>query len=61
MAAFDMEYYSRAARNPAHAQWLSPLLLGAEACLCAFIILKVPCMSRQHCLYETSFTPDNKS
>ncbi|KAL8861679.1 MAG: hypothetical protein Q9178_001880 [Gyalolechia marmorata] len=42
MAASDMAYYSRAARNPAHAQWLSPLLLGAEACLCAFIILKVP-------------------
>ncbi|KAL8764644.1 MAG: hypothetical protein Q9209_007949 [Squamulea sp. 1 TL-2023] len=40
-----MEYYNKAielATNPTHAQWLSPLLLGSEACLCAFIILRIP-------------------
>ncbi|KAI4278576.1 MAG: hypothetical protein LQ337_000908 [Flavoplaca oasis] len=40
-----MEYYSRVldlTNNPAHARWLSPLLLGAESCLCAFIIFKIP-------------------
>ncbi|KAL8651969.1 MAG: hypothetical protein Q9210_002966 [Variospora velana] len=40
-----MELYDRAielASNPAHARWLSPLLLAADACLCAFIILKIP-------------------
>ncbi|KAL8659216.1 MAG: hypothetical protein Q9226_000554 [Calogaya cf. arnoldii] len=40
-----MEYYSKAvdfAYNPTHARWLSPLLLGAESCLCAFIIFKIP-------------------
>ncbi|KAL8996840.1 MAG: hypothetical protein Q9169_003742 [Polycauliona sp. 2 TL-2023] len=40
-----MDYYSKAlefAHNPAHARWLSPLLLGAESCLCAFIIFRIP-------------------
>ncbi|KAL8755661.1 MAG: hypothetical protein Q9199_003493 [Rusavskia elegans] len=40
-----MEYYSKAldlAYNPTHARWLSPLLLGAESCLCAFIIFRIP-------------------
>ncbi|KAL8731642.1 MAG: hypothetical protein Q9166_003330 [cf. Caloplaca sp. 2 TL-2023] len=40
-----MDFYKKAvelAKNPTHARWLSPLLLGAEACFCAFIILKIP-------------------
>ncbi|KAL8807935.1 MAG: hypothetical protein Q9182_000401 [Xanthomendoza sp. 2 TL-2023] len=40
-----METYNKVielAKNPLHSRWLSPLLLGAEACLCAFIILKIP-------------------
>ncbi|KAL8694846.1 MAG: hypothetical protein Q9218_000606 [Villophora microphyllina] len=40
-----MERYKQAvelASNPVHTRWLSPFLLAAEACLCAFIILRVP-------------------
>ncbi|KAL8720193.1 MAG: hypothetical protein Q9225_002923 [Loekoesia sp. 1 TL-2023] len=40
-----MELYNKAvdlARNPVHARWLSPLLLAADACLCALIIFKIP-------------------
>ncbi|KAL8698996.1 MAG: hypothetical protein Q9224_001602 [Gallowayella concinna] len=40
-----METYKKVielATNPLHARWLTPLLLGADACLCAFIILKIP-------------------
>ena len=41
-----MDLYLRAIellRDPKHTRWLSPLLLAADACLCALIIYKVPC------------------
>ncbi|KAL8904821.1 MAG: hypothetical protein Q9207_003015 [Kuettlingeria erythrocarpa] len=40
-----MELYDKAIRtahDPAHTRWLSPLLIAADACLCALIIVKVP-------------------
>lgn len=40
-----MELYRKAinlARTPLHARWISPVLLAADACFCALIILKVP-------------------
>jgi len=43
-----MDYYRRLidlARDPRTSQWLSPLLLTADAALCALIIWKVPCRS----------------
>ena len=42
-----MEFYSRAADlagSPRHTQWLSPILLAVDACLCALIITQIPCM-----------------
>ena len=41
-----MDLYYRAidlASNPKHTRWLSPLLLLADAALCALIIWKIPC------------------
>ncbi|MCJ1455148.1 dolichyl-P-Man:Man(5)GlcNAc(2)-PP-dolichol alpha-1,3-mannosyltransferase [Mycoblastus sanguinarius] len=40
-----MDLYNQAidlASNPKHTRWLSPLLLVADACLCALIIWKIP-------------------
>ncbi|KAI4204223.1 MAG: hypothetical protein LQ346_001638 [Caloplaca aetnensis] len=40
-----MELYDKAiriARDPAPTRWLYPLLIAADACLCALIIVKVP-------------------
>ncbi|KAL8930910.1 MAG: hypothetical protein Q9208_000011 [Pyrenodesmia sp. 3 TL-2023] len=40
-----MELYDKAihvARDPAHTRWLSPLLIAADACLCALVIVNVP-------------------
>ena len=31
------------ASNPKHTRWLSPLLLLADAALCALVIWKIPC------------------
>lgn len=31
------------ASNPKHTRWLSPLILLADAALCALIIWKIPC------------------
>lgn len=41
-----MDLYHQAidlASNPKHTRWLSPLLLLADAVLCALIIWKIPC------------------
>ena len=41
-----MDLYNGAielATNPKHTRWISPLLVVAEACLCALIIWKIPC------------------
>ena len=41
-----MHLYNQAidlASNPKHTRWLSPLLLLADAALCALVIWKIPC------------------
>ena len=41
-----MHLYNQAidlASNPKHTKWLSPLLLLADAALCALVIWKIPC------------------
>ena len=41
-----MHLYNQAidlAANPKHTRWLSPLLLFADAALCALVIWKIPC------------------
>lgn len=41
-----MHLYNQAidlANNPKHTRWLSPLLLLADAALCALVIWKIPC------------------
>jgi hypothetical protein len=53
-----MDYYRRAidlTRDPRTSQWMSPLLLTAEAALCALIIWKVPCRSPHGALPVQAF------
>jgi len=53
-----MDYYRRVievARNSKTSQWLSPLLLIADAALCALIIWKVPCMSPERAPHVLTF------